>query len=202
MTTTELDITESQPIVLHLGPTLRRMSDQEFFAFCQLNQDWRLERTSGGDLIIMPPTGGETGRLNFTLAALFNSWVERDATGVGFDSSTGFILPNGAVRSPDLAWIKKSRWEKLSKDEKAEFPPLCPDFVIELRSKSDALNALQAKMREYIENGAQLGWLIDPLEKRVFVYEPGQEVRLLENPATVSGELVLPGFALSLDQIW
>jgi Uma2 family endonuclease len=178
------------------------MNDHEFFAFCQLNQDLRLERTSDGDLIIMPPTGGVTGKRNFMLIALFGRWVEKDGTGVGFDSSTGFILPNGAKRSPDLAWIKKSRWEMLTEEEREEFPPLCPDFVVEVRSRSDALDALQSKMEEYLENGAQLGWLIDPEERNVYVYLRGQKVRILANPETVSGEPVLPGFLLTLERIW
>ena len=199
---TELNAIESGPLVLHLGPALQRMSDHEFFVFCQLNQDLRFERTSDGDLIIMPPTGGETGRRNFTLIGLFNTWVEKDSTGVGFDSSTGFLLPNGAKRSPDLAWVKKSRWEALTDDEREEFPPLCPDFVVELRSKSDSIDVLQSKMGEYIENGAQLGWLIDAFEKRVYIYRPGEEVRRKDNPEMISGDPVLTGFVLNLGRIW
>jgi Uma2 family endonuclease len=178
------------------------MSDHEFFMFCQLNQDLRFERTSDGDLIIMPPTGGETGRRNFTLIGLFNSWAEDDDTGIGFDSSTGFVLPNGAKRSPDLAWVKKSRWEALTDEEKEEFPPLCPDFVVELRSKSDSVDALKSKMEEYIENGAQLGWLIDAFEKRIYIYRQGEEVRHIDKPEMISGDPVLPGFVLNLRRIW
>ena len=199
---TELSLTEGHPLILHLGPVLQKMSDSEFFEFCQLNKDWRFERTSEGDLIIMPPTGGETGRRNFTLTGLFNAWIEKDGTGIGFDSSTGFALPNGAKRSPDLAWVKRSRWEKLKDEEKEEFPPLCPDFVVELRSRSDRLDTLQSKMQEYIENGAQLGWLIDPIEKKVYVYRPWEEVVCLENPETISGDPILPGFVLDLSRIW
>ena len=199
---TELNTIESRPLVLHLGPALQRMSDHEFFVFCQLNQDLRFERTSDGDLIIMPPTGGETGRRNFTLIGLFNTWVEKDDTGIGFDSSTGFLLPNGAKRSPDLAWVKKSRWEALTDEEREEFPPLCPDFVVELRSKSDSIYALQSKMEEYIENGAQLGWLIDAFEKRVYIYRPGEKVCCIDNSEMISGDLVLSGFVLNLGRIW
>jgi Uma2 family endonuclease len=202
MATTELNINEYQPIVLHLGPALQRMNDHEFFAFCQLNQDWRFERTSDGDLIIMPPTGGVTGRRNFTLIGLFNTWVEKDGTGIGFDSSTGFVLPNGAKRSPDLAWVKNSRWKMLTDEQREEFPPLCPDFVVELRSKSDSLDTLQLKMDEYIENGAQLGWLIDPQEKKVYVYSDREGVCCLDNPETISGDPVLIGFVLNLQRIW
>lgn len=199
---TELSFTEGRPLILHLGPVLQKMSDSEFFEFCQLNKDWRFERTSEGDLIIMPPTGGETGRRSFILTGLFNAWVEKDGTGIGFDSSTGFALQNRAKRSPDLAWVKRSRWEKLKDEEKEEFPPLCPDFVVELRSRSDRLDTLQSKMQEYIDNGAQLGWLIDPLEKKVYVYRPSEEVVCLENPETISGDPVLPGFVLDLSRIW
>ena len=138
---TEPSLTEGRPLILHLGPVLQKMSDSEFFEFFQLNKDWRFERTSEGDLI-MPPTGGETGRRNFTLTGLFNTWVEKDSNGIGFDSSTGFALPNEGKRSPDLAWVKRSRWEKLKDEEKEEFPPLCPDFIIELRLRSDRLDTL------------------------------------------------------------
>jgi Uma2 family endonuclease len=195
-------ITETQPIVLRLGPTLQKMSDDDFFEFCQLNRDFRIELTSEGDLIIMPPTGGETGKRNFTLTGLFSPWVEANGTGIGFDSSTGFTLPNGAKRSPDLAWIKRSRWEALTEAEKEKFPPLCPDFVVELRSRSDALETLQEKIQEYIANGALLGWLIDPKEKKVYIYRPSAEVCCLENPDTISGDPVLPGFVLDLRRIW
>jgi Uma2 family endonuclease len=178
------------------------MSDHEFFEFCQLNPDWRIERTRQGDLIVMPPTGGQTGRRNFVLNGLFFAWVEADGTGVGFDSSTGFTLPNGAKRSPDLAWIKRSRWEALTQEEQEEFPPLCPDFVVEIRSYSDPLKRLQEKMEEYRANGAQLGWLIDVQERRVYVYRPGKEVCCLEEPQIVSGDPVLPGFKLELKRIY
>ena len=195
-------IIETQPIVLRLGPTLQKMSDDDFFEFCQLNRDLRIELTSEGDLIIMPPTGGETGKRNFSLTTLFGNWVEADGTGIGFDSSTGFILPNGAKRSPDLAWVKRSRWAALTEEKKEKFPPLCPDFVVELRSRSDALETLQEKMGEYIANGALLGWLIDPQEKKVYIYRPSAEVCCLESPDTISGNPVLPGFVLNLRRIW
>lgn len=200
--TTASAVSEAQPIVLHFGPVLQKMSEHEFFEVCQRNRDWRIERTSDGDLIIMPPTGGKTGRRNFTLTGLFFTWVEKDGTGIGFDSSTGFTLPNGAKRSPDLAWVKRSRWEQLTEEEQEEFPPLCPDFVIELRSQSDALEPLQDKMQEYIANGASLGWLIDPKEKRVYVYRPAAAVVCLENPQTISAKPELSGFELDLERIW
>lgn len=192
----------TEPLVLRFSPTLQKMSDHEFFEFCQLNRDWRIERTSRGDVVIMPPTGGETGRRNFALTTAFGSWAEKDGSGVGFDSSTGFTLPNGAKRSPDLAWVRRSRWEKLTEGEKEEFPPLCPDFAVELRSRSDRLDRLQEKMGEYVANGALLGWLIDPGEKKVYIYRPQAEVRCLEDPESISGEPVLPGFVLEVRRLW
>ena len=195
-------VTEAWPLVLHLGPILQKMSEHEFFTFCQSNPEWRLERTQEGDLIVMPPSGGRSGARNFTLIGLFSQWVEADGTGLGFDSSTGFTLPNGAKRSPEVAWVKRSRWEALTAGEQEEFPPLCPDFVVELRSRTDDLGSLQAKMREYIANGAQLGWLIDPQEKTVYIYRPHDEVDCLENPATISGEPLLPGFTLDVQRLW
>ena len=125
-----------------------------------------------------------------------------DRPGIGFDSSTGFALPGGATRSPDLAWVTRARWEALTPRERQEFPPLCPDFVLELRSRSDSIEALQAKMGEYAANGARLGWLIDPFQKRVYVYSPGADVRCLESPPTIAGDPVLPGFSLELDEVW
>ncbi len=195
-------VPEFPPLILHLGPVLRRMSHHEFFEFCQLNADWRIERTSAGDLIIMPPIGGWTGHRNFTLIGLFSRWVESDGTGIGFDSSTGFTLPSGAKRSPDLAWVRRSRWEALTAEEREEFPPLCPDFVVELRSRTDDLGTLHAKMAEYIANGAELGWLIDPQERRLYIYRPHEDVICLENPTTVSEEPVLPGFTFEVNRLW
>jgi Uma2 family endonuclease len=195
-------VTESQPLILHFGPILKKMTNHEFFTFCQLNPEWHMECTSTGDLIIMLPTGGWTGTRNFTLIGLFSRWVETDGTGLGFDSSTGFVLPNGAKRSPDLAWVIRARWEALTAEEQEEFPPLCPDFVVELRSRSDDLATLQAKMQEYMANGAQLGWLIDPQEKKVYIYRPNAEVSCLDNPLTISGEPLLPGLTLNVQQLW
>jgi Uma2 family endonuclease len=196
-----LTLVDIPPLVLRLAPVIA-MSDQQFFELCQLNRDLRIERTSQGELVIMPPTGGETGRMSFELTGFFGRWVRADGTGVGFDSSTGFTLPNGATRSPDLAWVKRSRWEALTQQQREQFPPLCPDFVLELRSPSDALATVQAKMQEYLDNGAQLGWLIDPIEKKVYVYRPQAPVECLDNPQTVSGAPLLPGFVLELGNIW
>jgi len=190
------------PFVLHFGALSEKLDDADFYELCQANQDWRIERTSNGDIIIMAPTGGETGRRNFDLSVSFGAWARADGTGVGFDSSTIFALPNGARRSPDLAWVKLSRWNAFTAEQRRGFPPLCPDFVVELRSHTDSLSALQDKMQEYIANGAQLGWLIDPIEKKVYVYRPQAEVECLENPAIISGTALLKGFTLDLTEVW
>jgi Uma2 family endonuclease len=178
------------------------LSDDELFELCQVNRDLRIERTADGEIWVMPPTGGETGRQNASLTPQLGRWSELDGSGVSFDSSTGFILPNGAERSPDAAWIALARWEALSGVERARFPPLCPDFIVELRSRNDDLGKLQAKMEEYRACGARLGWLIDPVERRVHIYRPGAEVETLDAPATVTGDPVLRGFVLDLRRIW
>ncbi|HWQ34545.1 MAG TPA: Uma2 family endonuclease [Blastocatellia bacterium] len=197
-----LDYIAPDALVLHLGPVVQRMTDDEFYEFCQKHPDLRIERSSEGDLIILPPTGGETGHSNFKLTVHFGNWVEKDGAGPGFDSSTVFRLPNGADRSPDVAWVRRERWEALTAEEREKFPPLCPDFVIELRSRTDRLRPLQDKLEEYIENGAQLGWLIDPQEKKVWIYRPNSAVECLDHPSTVSGDPELPGFLLPPDRIW
>jgi Uma2 family endonuclease len=171
----------------------------EFFT---VNEHLRMELNSEGDLIIMPPTGGETGVRNFELIGNFWAWSKKDGRGKGFDSSTVFSLPNGAKRSPDLAWVLNERWEGLSKSDRAKFPPICPDFVVELRSPSDSLDFLREKMEEYVANGAQLGWLIDPFERKVYVYRPGAAVEALEDPETLSGEPLLRGFTLDVRALW
>ena len=192
---------EQGPLVMHLQPVFE-LTDEQFFDLCRINRELRMERTSQGDLLIMPPTGGDTGRRNAGLSALLTSWSWEDNTGVTFDSSTGFALPNGAIRSPDAAWVTRSRLEALSDEQKASFLPLCPDFVVELRSPSDSLTGLQAKMQEYIDNGAQLGWLLDPQNRDVYVYRPNQPVEHLENVMSLSGDPVLRGFVCPLQRIW
>lgn len=192
---------EGWPVVLQTRPALQ-MDDDQFFEFCQLNRDWRIERTAEGELIIMPPTGWTTGSSNLRIGSALLIWADQDGTGVASDSSTGFTLPNGATRSPDAAWVRKSRLATLTKDQKNKFLPLCPDFVIELRSPSDTLETLQDKMHEYIDNGAQLGFLIDPIARRVHIYRPGVASSYLDNPATVSGDPELAGFVLDLAKIW
>lgn len=188
-----------EALVLHLG---WRMNADEFYDFCMRHEDLSLELSSEGDLIIVPPPGMETGNRNFELAGMFAAWVKQDGTGVGFDSSSMFSLPNGAKRSPDLCWIKKERWEALSKEEREKFSPICPDFVVESRSPSDSLKRLQKKVEEYVENGAQLGWLIDPSSHKVYVYRPDAGVETLEDPETVSGEPLLRGFTLDVRALW
>lgn len=194
--------TESPYYLVRLGEMMQKITEEEFFDFCMLNKDWDIERTKEGEIIIMPPTGGESCHSNFTLIGELAHWAKKDGTGLGFDSSTNFVLPNKAVRGPDLAWIRRERWEALKPEERRRFPPICPDFVVELRSPSDSLKALKEKMDEYIANGALLGWLIDPLQKKVYVYRPDAEVEYLENPASINGDPTLPGFKLDLQSIW
>lgn len=187
--------------VLQFDPFLK-MTDEQFFDFCQANRDLHIERNSQGEVIIMPPTFSETGAINFNLIIEFGIWAKQDGTGKGFDSSTGFILPNGAIRSPDLSWIKLKKWNALSVRQRAKFANICPDFVVEIRSQSDSLVNLQEKMDEYIENGVLLGWLIDIKNKKIYVYRPNSEVEILENLTEISGEPVLQGFKLDLKEIW
>ncbi|MHC5725901.1 MAG: Uma2 family endonuclease [Nostoc sp.] len=177
------------------------LTDEQFFQMCQKNRDYRFERTASGELLIMPPTGSDTGRRNVKISTQLDIWNSESNLGEVFDSSTGFTLPNGAERSPDASWIKIERWNALTPEQQEKFAPICPDFVVELRSRSDSLKELQEKMQEYIENGAQLGWLIDRKNKRVEIYRPGKDVEILNNPASLSGENVLPGFILDLQQI-
>ncbi len=179
------------------------VSEAQFEALTYLNQDLRLERNSTGELIVNPPTGGGTGKRNFSLNGQLYKWYEQyPELGEAFDSSTGFRLPNGANRSPDASWVTHQRWEELTEEQQEQFIPLCPDFVVELRSKSDRLEPLQAKMREYIHHGARLGWLIDRYNRRVEIYRHGMDVEILEQPAELSGEDILPGFVLNLRDLW
>ena len=192
---------ENTPLVLQLSPAIA-MTDEQFFALCQLNRDYRLERNAKGELIIMPPTGSETGNRNFKLIQQLANWTDEDGSGIGFDSSTGFKLPNGADRSPDAAWMTLEKWNSLTEDQKIRFAPVCPDFVVEIRSPSDQLQSLQNKLQEYIDNGVKLGWLIDRKNRQVYIYRPQTEVECLENPITVSGDPILSGFQLQMDKIW
>jgi Uma2 family endonuclease len=177
------------------------LTDEQYFQMCQKNRDLRFERTAEGVLLIMPPTGGETSNRNGRLNQQLFNWSDSNELGIAFDSNGGFKLPNGADRSPDASWVKMERWNALTPEQREKFLPLCPDFVVELRSPSDSLTELREKMQEYIENGASLGWLIDRKNKRVEIFRPNQAVEILENPATLSGEDVLPGFVLDLNAI-
>jgi Uma2 family endonuclease len=199
--TTLLIQTESYPLTVNL-PAIAPMSHEQFYEFCLANRDLRIERTTNGDVVIMSPAFSDTGNRNFNLAAQLWNWTEQDGTGIGFDSSAGFTLPNGAIRSPDASWIKMEPWNALTAEQKASFAPICPDFVIELRSSSDTLTSLQDKMQEYLANGALLGWLIDRKNRTVHIYRPSQEVEILANPETVSGDPELLGFALQMARIW
>ncbi|MDB9509998.1 Uma2 family endonuclease [Kamptonema animale CS-326] len=179
------------------------VTPEQFEAIALANRDLRLERTAAGELIVNPPTGGESGQRNFSITGQLARWYEeQEDLGEAFDSSTGFRLPNGADRSPDVSWVRRERWEALTPQQRKGFVPLCPDFVVELRSESDSLRSLQTKMQEYIDNGARLGWLIDPKNRRVEIYRSGSEVEVLENPSELSGEDVLPGFVLNLMRVW
>jgi Uma2 family endonuclease len=182
--------------------THHKVTPEQFEQLCAEYSDMRLELTSTGELIVMPPTGSETGMycsdLNYQLVA----WSKQDDTGVCFGSSAGFTLPNGAIRSPDASWIKREKWDTLTKQQKGKFAPICPDFVVELRSPSDKLTDLYLKMFDYLENGASLGWLIDPFKRQVYVYRPNEQTVVLENPETVSADPLLPGFTLNLTELW
>jgi len=188
------------PLTLNLHPILD-LTQAQFAQLCHHNRDLRLERTAQGALIVMPPTGGDTGRRNFTLATQLGIWNQRTKLGQAFDSSTGFILPNGATRSPDAAWVRQDRWSALTPEQRRAFVPLCPDFAVELQSPSDRRQEVQAKLREYLDNGLKLGWLIDPEAKEVEVYRPDQATQTLSNPEGLSGEPVLSGFILDLSDI-
>ncbi|MEG4230038.1 Uma2 family endonuclease [Microcoleus sp. N9_B2] len=188
-------------LTLNLNPIIK-LTDDQFFQLCQENENIRLERTAKGELIIMSPAGGETGNNNAGLTAQIWNWNERNKLGKVFDSSTGFKLPNGADRSPDASWVKLERWNALTPEQQKKFPPICPDFVVELMSPSDSLKDTQDKMKEYRDNGAVLGWLINRKSRQVEIYRQDREVEVLESPATVSGEDVLPGFILNLESIW
>jgi Uma2 family endonuclease len=190
----------SEPVKLNVQGVI--VSDEQFEILCQENPTLRLELTAWKELVIMPPTGSKTGQRNSIVTQRLGNWAEGDGSGFVFDSSTLFTLPNGAKRSPDASWVKRERWEALTDAQQEGFAPLCPDFVIELRSRTDRLSDLQEKMQEYINNGARLGWLIDPLEQRVHSYRPIQAVEVLDNPATVSGDPVLPGFVLNVREVW
>jgi Uma2 family endonuclease len=200
MSTAEQISPASLPIALDMHSV--DLSDEQFYQLCRDNRDWRLELTASGELIIMPPTGSMTGSRNADINYQLTAWAKNHGTGLTFDSSTGFSLPNGAKRSPDAAWIRRERWETLTEQQQGGFAPICPDFVLELRSPDDRLSALQDKMVEYLENGARQGWLIDPKTRRIYVYRPGLPVECLQNPESISGDPVLPRFVLNMKGVW
>jgi len=179
-----------------------QMTPELFEQVCRKYRKLRLELTSSGELIVMPPTGGLTGTRTADLTYQLMAWTRKDATGVCFSETAGFILPNNAIRSPDVSWIRREKWDTLSQQQKERFLPFSPDFLVELRSRTDRLPFLFSKMEEYMANGTSLGWLIDPSTRRVYVYRPDEEVVVLENPDTISGEPLLPGFTLNVTELW
>ncbi|MGD2116182.1 MAG: Uma2 family endonuclease [Acidobacteriota bacterium] len=192
---------ESVPIELQVGAELR-LTDDTLFRLCSENPELRIERTAQGDLIVMTPAGGESSHRNLRIATALALWADEDGTGVAFDSSAGFILANGAMRSPDASWVETARLAKLKPEEKRRFIPLCPDFVLELKSPTDRSADLQAKMEEYRDNGARLGWLIDPETRRVAIYRPRAAVEVLDQPSEIHGDPELPRFTLELHRVW
>ena len=196
-----LESIEQAPLVIHPIPS-HQMDDDQFFEFCQLNRDLRIERSAEGNIIVMAPAGGSSASGNARLTAQFITWADKNGQGTIFDSSGGFILPNKAVRSPDVAWVLNERLDSLTPEQWKRFLPLCPDFVLELRSPSDPLRIQQEKMTEYIANGARLGWLIDPILKQVHIYRPDRFRETLDNPQQLAGDPVLPGFKLNIPNLW
>lgn len=188
-------------VTINFNPIVK-LTDDQFYQLCRSNPDVKFERNAQGELIIMPPTGGETGNRNAEAGADFVIWNRQTKLGKVFDSSTCFKLPNGADRSPDIAWIKQERWDALTVEQKEKFPPIAPDFVLELMSPTDTLKETQAKMQEYMENEVKLGWLIDRKTRRVEIYRQGKPAEVLLSPTELSGEDVLPGFVLNLQVVW
>lgn len=199
--TTLLIQAEQTQLSVHL-PNIQSMSALQFQEFCLANRELRIERAANGEVVIMSPAFADTGNRNLKIAQQLANWSDQGGGGEVFDSSSGFTLPNGAIRSPDAAWIRSERWHSLSEAEQGSFAPLCPDFVIELRSASDNLTNLEVKLQEYIENGAVLGWLIDRKNRQVTVYRPNQSPDVLLAPTIVSADPELPGFVLQMERIW
>ena len=177
------------------------LTDDQFLRLCSDNRDFRIEMSAQGELVIMPPAGSKTGRRNFIIVQRLANWSEQDGTGVGFGADTGFTLPNSSKRGPDAAWMSRERWNRIPEEQQEKLAPVCPDFVTELRSPSDRLSDVQAKMEEYIANGARLGWLLDPFDNCVTIYRPGQPPERIEKPTVVHGDPVLPGFEFDFREI-
>ena len=189
------------PFMARFEPSVE-LTNEQFEQFCAQNRDLRIELTAEGIIEIMPPTFSQTGNKNIKITTQLELWTSDKDSGFAFGSSTGFTLPNGAVRSPDASWISNSRLVALSDEGKGGFTSICPDFVVELRSDSDRLSVLQAKMDEYMANGARLGWLLDPLQRQAHIYRPNAEPEILDNPESISADPELPGFTLDLKPIW
>ncbi len=189
------------PLTIQLDPVVE-IDDDQLFEMCGRNRDLRIERTAAGELILMSPAGGKTSNRNAEIVAQLRNWARRDATGHAFDSSAGFTLPNGAMRSPDAAWVEREKLTALTPEQQERLLPVCPSFVIELRSPSDPLASVQTKMEEYLGNGSLLGWLVDPAERRLHVYRPGVDPEVLEDPTSVAGDPEMPGFVLELAEVW
>jgi Uma2 family endonuclease len=190
----------SWPFKLNVQRT--KLTEEQFIVLCQENPELRLELSAQGELIIMPPTGSEGAWRSGEVFGSLRDWAKQNQTGLSFDSSAGFTLPNGAIRSPDASWIRRERWTALTKAQREKFAPICPDFVAEVRLQSDKLSDLLDKMQEYLDNGARLGWLIDPLNQRAYIYRPRQPVETLENPEVLSGDSVLLGFVFQIQELW
>ena len=189
------------PFPIRLRPQVP-MTDDELLRFCAANDGLRVEREANGEILVMTPAGNRTGRKNTAIIRILDTWAESDGRGYAFDSNTGFTLPDGSMRCPDAAWVRSARWDALSEQDKDRFSPLCPDFIIELRSPSDSLPELETKMQQWIANGAQLAWLIDPIEQAVSIYRPGQPPELLAHPTSVQGDGPMAGFELVMERIW
>jgi len=195
-----LALTESEfPVRLRFESPL---SDEDLMRFCAKNDALRVEREPNGEILVMTPANSKTSMMNFRICGLLYAWAEADGRGIGFDSSGGFTLPDTSMRNPDAAWMLKSRWQRTSDDDQSRFAPACPDFILELRSPSDRLPVLQAKMQQWIANGAEVAWLIDPIEKAVTIYRPGQSSEHLVNPTSVQGTGPIAGFELVLSRVW
>lgn len=196
-----LDASDAEALRIRMRPPME-LSDDQLLEFCALNGDLRIERTAEGDLLIMPPAGAESGRQEIAVASQLYTWALRDGTGVAFGPTAGFVLPDRAMRAPDASWVRRERLVAFTTEQKKKFLPVCPDVVIEVRSTSDSRRVLEGKMREYVNNGARLGWLIDPAARRVDVYRPGRAIETLEGPESLSGDPELPGFTLDLRPVW
>ncbi len=189
------------PLPVRLRPQVP-LTDDELLRFCAANDGLRVERDANGEILVMTPAGIKTSRMNSRITRLLDEWAEQDGRGIAVDSNGGFTLPDGSMRAADAAWVHKSRWDALSDADQARFAPICPDFIIELRSPSDNLAELQAKVEQWMANGARLAWLIDPIEQEVSVYRPGESPEVHHHPTSVQGSGPIAGFELMMTRIW